>query len=122
MLRRWEEIVDAVGKKSRLLREALSHAAPVVEGERLALEVSGSEVHLQGLENGRAALETVLRDVLGRAMRMVVRPATPGADSSAEGPRRLNRDAEREERLKRYRAKDPSLDAAAEALDLELLE
>jgi hypothetical protein len=34
----------------------------------------------------------------------------------------MSRDTEREERLQRYRAKDPGLNAAADALDLELLE
>jgi hypothetical protein len=120
---RWQEIVDAVGQKSRMLREALTHATPLVEGETLALDVSGSEVHLQGLENGRQAIETAVRTVTGAAVRVVIRPAGPAVGGGAGGePRRLNRDLEREERLQRYRAKDPGLDATADALDLELLE
>ena len=120
-MRRWTEIVDVVGQKSRMLREALAHAVPLVDGETLALDVSGSEVHLQGLENGRKAIEAAVRTVTGGTVRVVVRPADAAAGGVAE-PRRLNRDLEREERLQRYRAKDPGLDATADALDLELLE
>jgi hypothetical protein len=125
VVRRWGEVVAAVGQKSRMLREALSHATPVMEGEVLVLEVAGSEVHLQGLENGRKTILAAVKQVTGAVLPVTVRPAGPGATASArppEPPKRLNRDAEREERLQRYRAKDPSLDAAADALDLELLE
>ncbi len=125
VVRRWQEVVEAVGQKSRMLREALSHAAVVVAKEGIILEVSGSEVHLQGLESGRKAIEAAVQQVTGAPARVQVRPAGPGASPSAapgEPPRRLNRDAEREERLQHYRAKDPGLNAAADALDLELLE
>ncbi|MBI2403796.1 MAG: DNA polymerase III subunit gamma/tau, partial [Gemmatimonadetes bacterium] len=123
VVRRWGEIVEVVGQQSRLLREALVQATPLVDGETLALDVSGSEVDLQGLENGRKAIETAVRSVTGASVRVVVRPAGPGAGAAgAPEPRRLNRDLEREERLRRYRAKDPALDAAADAFDLELLE
>ena len=37
-------------------------------------------------------------------------------------PQRLDRDTDREARLRHYRQKDPALDAVADALDLELLE
>jgi DNA polymerase-3 subunit gamma/tau len=122
VIRRWQEVIDAVGQKSRMLREALAHATPAVEGEALALDVSGSDVHLQGLENGRKAIEAAVRGVIGAALNVVVRPAGPAAPGGGGEPRRLNRDLEREERLQRYRSKDAALDAAAEALDLELLD
>jgi len=123
--RRWAEVVETVGQKSRMLREALSRATVMVEGEVVILEVAGSEVHLQGLENGRKAIEAALQQVLGQAMRVRVQPAGSGQPSTGgpqDPPRRMSRDTERDERLQRYRAKDPGLNAAADALDLELLE
>jgi hypothetical protein len=107
-----------------MLREALSHAAVSVEDEVVVLEVAGSEVHLQGLENGRKAIEAALQQVLGRTARVRVQPGASGPPSpeAVDAPRRMSRDTEREERLQRYRAKDPGLNAAADALDLELLE
>jgi DNA polymerase-3 subunit gamma/tau len=123
--RRWAEVVEAVGQKSRMLREALSHAAVSVEDGVVVLEVASSEVHLQGLENSRKAIEAALQQVLGRAVRVRVQPgasAPPSPEAPEAQPRRVSRDIEREERLQRYRAKDPGLNAAADALDLELLE
>jgi hypothetical protein len=108
-----------------MLREALSHAAVSIEDEVVVLEVAGSEVHLQGLENGRKAIEAALQQVLGRAARVRVQPGAsgpPSPEATDAPPRRMSRDTEREERLQRYRAKDPGLNAAADALDLELLE
>ena len=109
-----------------MLREALAHAVPTLEGDTLVLAVSGSDVHLQGLEQGRRAVETAVREVLGTSWQVVVRPGdqvsrgdTPAPE---EGPKRLDRDAERQERLAHYRGKDAALDAAADALDLELLD
>ena len=121
-------MVEAVGRRRRVLREAMAQATPVLEGETLVLAVSGSEVHLQGLEGGRRAIETAVHQVLGTSWRVVVRPrdAPPPGDPppgpAGEAPKRLNRDAERQERLKHYRGKDAALDAAADALDLELLD
>ncbi len=49
----WGDILDAVGTRSRMVREALGHAAPLEAGDGLvALQVSDSEVHLEGLERG----------------------------------------------------------------------
>ncbi len=125
-LSRWADVVEAVGKQRRMLREALAHATPGLEGDTLVLAVSGSEVHLQGLEEGRRAIEAAVRDVLGAPWRVVVRSGEPaagrGEPAEGQGPKRLNRDAERQERLKHYRGKDAALDAAADALDLELLD
>jgi len=100
----------------------------VLEGETLVLAVSGSDVHLQGLEEGRRAIEAAVHEVLGTSWHLVVRsgvaapPPPPGDPPTGEAPKRLSRDAERQERLKHYRGKDAALDAAADALDLELLD
>jgi DNA polymerase-3 subunit gamma/tau len=125
-LGRWDDVVEAVGKRRRMLREALAHAVPALEGATLVLTVSGSDVHLQGLEEGRRAVETAVHEVLGASWRVVVRSGDQVSRGDApvpeEGPKRLNRDAERQERLAHYRGKDAALDAAADALDLELLD
>jgi hypothetical protein len=80
-------------------------------------------VHLAGLASGKKVLREAIEAVTGQAVEVVVRARSRPQESAAEQePRRLNADREREERLRRYRAKDPGLDAAVEALDLELLE
>ena len=118
---RWPAVVEVVGKRRRLVREALSHATPAaVEGDQVTLEVSDCEVHLEGLERSRDVIAKAVADVTGKAARVAYRPAS--GEARPKNARRLDREGERGERLKGYRAKDPSLDALADALDLEMLE
>jgi hypothetical protein len=115
------------------------------------LLVTGSDVHLDGLERRRSVIEEEIGNALGSKVKVeftsgqggeAAAPASPRpvpaapvpsapssapplvAPTSAESaaPRRLDKQAEREERLKAQRAKDSGLDQVADALDLELIE
>jgi DNA polymerase-3 subunit gamma/tau len=120
---RWPAVVQAAGRRRRLVREALSHATPAgVEGDEVTLEVSDCEVHLEGLERSREVVAKAIGEVTGKQARVVYRPATDEAPPPPNNARRVSREGARDERLKGYRAKDPSLDAVADALDLELLD
>jgi hypothetical protein len=116
-----------------MLREALARVAPVLDQDgAVVLEFPEGDVHREGVEQSRAVVEDALSQVSGALTRLVVRTATlprsggePGAGSGrpdATEPRRLDRQGDREERLRVYRAKDPALDAAVDAFDLELSE
>jgi DNA polymerase-3 subunit gamma/tau len=120
----WPAVVEAVGKRRRMVREALSHATPAaVQGSEVTLDVSDSEVHLEGLERSRDLLAAAIGEVLGKQARIGYRPAAAAVEAPPlEEPRRLDRDGDREQRLKQYRSQDAALDAMADALDLELLE
>ncbi len=124
VLAAWSSILERVGARRRMLQEALGHAAPVaVKDGVVVLEVSDSEVHLEGLERGRPTIEEAIRDTLGSSpVRVQFKSAGHSGQVELGQPRRLDRSAEQQERLKRYREKDPSLDAIAEALDLEVIE
>ncbi|UCF41332.1 MAG: DNA polymerase III subunit gamma/tau [Gemmatimonadota bacterium] len=122
LVERWPAVVEAAGRRRRLVREALSHATPAsVEGDEVTLEVSDCEVHLEGLERNRDLVAKAIDEVTGRTARVAYRPAAVEAPPS-NNARRLSRKGDRDERLKAYRSQDPSLDAMADALDLELLE
>ncbi len=124
---RWPRFLDAVAEKRRMLREALAHASPTAlqDGE-LVLDVSDSEVHLEGLERGREAIQEVAHAFFGQPLRVAYAPAAGAANDAPAPPQatqqRLDRDLDRKERLRAYRQKDAALDAVADALDLELLE
>jgi hypothetical protein len=79
-------------------------------------------VHLEGLERSREVVAKAIGEVTGKQARVVYRPATDEAPPPPNNARRVSREGARDERLKGYRAKDPSLDAVADALDLELLD
>ena len=121
----WPEILEAVMARRRMVREALVHASPVsVQGEVVRLEVSQSEVHFEGLERSREVVAQAIAGVLGTGDVRVEyrRPMEESGGAVPDPPRRLDRGTDREERLRRYRKKDPALDAIAEALDLEVIE
>ena len=121
----WPTVISTVGRKRRLVREALNHATPTaVDQGVVRLEVSECEVHLEGLERNRAVISQSIEDTVGvKVKSLEYRPrqsdsTEPGVQSAG----RLNREADQEQRLMAYRRSDPGLDAIAKALDLEILE
>lgn len=124
LVRRWSEIEEVAGRKSRIIREAMAHARPVaVAGDEVVLEVTDGDVHLEGLERGRAVIAEAISSVFRRPVVVACRAAAgSSSDATPRSPGRLSEETDREERLRHYRSQDPALDAVAEALDLELLE
>ncbi len=121
----WPEVLNLVGKRRRMVQEALGHATPIsVSGRVVTLEVTQCEVHLEGLKRSVGLIEEAVAEVSGRGRVKIEYQAQSGSSlpEAAEPPQRLNRDREQAERLRLYRQKDPSLDAIAEALDLEVIE
>jgi len=80
-------------------------------------------VHAEGIERQRDALAQLVGRYVTEPVRITLEGA--GAGSGERSPQRAARMTEegaRQERLRALRAKDPSLSAAVDALDLELLE
>jgi len=120
----WEAVLNEAGKERRMVREALAHATPSsFEDGTLTLLVSESSVHLEGLELNKSFVAEKISSVVGGRVHVAYQSA-PKADAvpSPPEPQRLDRETDREARLRHYRQKDPALDAVADALDLELLE
>ncbi|MFQ6044898.1 MAG: DNA polymerase III subunit gamma/tau, partial [Gemmatimonadales bacterium] len=121
LARRWSEVEERIGRRSRMIREALVHARPVaVKGSEVVLEVTEGDIHLDGLERGREVIAEAIGAVFQQPVKVACRPAPNSPEEPPPG--RLSEEADREERLRQYRSQDPALDALADALDLELLE
>jgi DNA polymerase-3 subunit gamma/tau len=119
----WARIVEEVGRRRPILREALSDVTPEAVDGTAARLIVGSASHLEGLDRARKGIAAAIHAVTGHTVRIeLAGPSEPQDGAPRSEPRRLNDESDREQRLHRYRQKDPSLDAAAEALDLELLE
>ena len=116
----WEEVADAVGQKSALVREVLVDAQPgSLSGTELSVDVTGGEVQLEGLTRNRGLVEAAVSQFVGRSLQVVFRvPVAEPEDKEESG--RQTAEGDRDTRLRSYRAQDPALDAVAEALDLEL--
>jgi DNA polymerase III gamma/tau subunit len=120
----WDAILETVGSRQRMLREALGHAQPLeVAGDSVVLQVSDSAVHFEGLERSRRKVEEVIGEVLGVSpVRVEYRSDCGAANANSATPKRLDRNADQQERLRLRRERNPALDAIAEALDLEVIE
>jgi hypothetical protein len=74
----------------------------------------------ENLERAREVIERIISARVGAPVRFEVRPPAGAGAAGAPRPKRRTDASDRAERMQQLRAKDPALDAAAEALDLEL--
>jgi DNA polymerase-3 subunit gamma/tau len=119
----WPAVVAAMRATNRWLGEALA------AGEPAALELPWLTVTLtepnplfaERLQEESAKVEEVLSRSLGQPVRLRVSAGAPGEPVPARS-RRISDSSLKAERLREFRAKDPALDTAADALDLEIVD
>ncbi len=118
----WESFLERIGKTNPLVKEMLSHTRPttVADGE-VRFEVEG-EMPLEGLNRNKKVVQDAVNAFLGGRSRVTFSTATANPPAPAPEPKRQTVEDDREARMQAYRTQDPTLDAMAEALDLELLE
>src|SRR6266511_337340 len=119
----WPRIVDDARARSPMLGALLAGAevAGVEESAVTIRLLDTNAVHAEGLERQREALAQLVGRYLTDPMQIKLEGAV-GQEHPRARPPRLGSDAAREQRLNALRARDESLDAAVDALDLELLE
>jgi DNA polymerase-3 subunit gamma/tau len=116
---RWDELVAAMRMTGNsLAATALEHSSPVtVNGKgdvTIALD-DANPIYEQALGKDERDVTSALRALFAGVRRVVVRPAVASAP-----PPRLTDEMARTERLTAMRRKDPVLDRAIDALDLDL--
>jgi DNA polymerase-3 subunit gamma/tau len=118
----WPDIVEHARATSPMVGALLAGARVIaVEGHRVTLASGGQT---EGLEHKRDGIAKLLREWTDGDVRVQVAADAGGNPAHATPPRatRLTEETANAERLNVLRAKDPSLGAAVDALDLELLE
>ena len=118
----WPEVVAAVRVRSRFLGEALAASKPAtLELPWLTVVMAEpNQLFADRLHQEAGQVEEVLSRSLGQPVRLRV---TAGPDSgSSSKPRRMSDSSLKAERLREFRSKDPALDTAADALDLEIVD
>jgi DNA polymerase-3 subunit gamma/tau len=120
----WPAMVMAVRAHGRFLGEAFAATEPAdLELPWLTVRMrEPNQLFTERLLQDAAKVEEVLSQGLGQPVRLRVNaaPATPG--SSTSKPRRMSESTLKAERLQEFRSKDPALDTAADALDLEIVD
>src|SRR6266480_827300 len=119
----WPRVVEDARAKSPMLGALLQVTEVVgVDAGTVAIRLLDTNpVHAEGLERQRDALGRLVGRYLTEPVRINLQGAGSG-ERSTPRPGRLTEEGARAERLKTLRAQDASLNAAVDALDLELLE
>ncbi|MEZ4589377.1 MAG: hypothetical protein R2909_23625, partial [Gemmatimonadales bacterium] len=123
LLDAWPDVVARGRQQSPLLGAVLEALAPSsVEGGTVGLTVADGQAHLaEGASRQLKAIEALLSGAVGKAVAVDLREAG-AASAPVQRPKRLSDKDLKSERLRELRGLDPALDAAADALDLEIAE
>jgi DNA polymerase III subunit gamma/tau len=119
----WPAIVVAARVQSRFLGELLA----AVEPAELALPWLNvilrepNQLFAERLEQEAPKVEEILSRSLGQPVRLRL-VSNPPAGTPPQTPRRMSDSSIKADRLREFRAKDPALDTAADALDLEIVD
>ena len=117
----WPRIVEDARREKPMLGALLPAVEPTaIDGTTVAVRVL-DPVHAEGLERQRDTLAQLVGRYVTEPVRIKLEGAGSGERSTAR-PGRLTEQGVRADRLEALRARDPDLDAAVDALDLELLE
>jgi DNA polymerase-3 subunit gamma/tau len=120
----WPAIVVAARVQSRLLGELLM----AVEPAELALPWLNvvmrepNQLFAERLAGEAARVEEIISRSLGQPVRLRVIANPPGEAAAQPKPQRMSESSIKADRLREFRAKDPTLDTAADALDLEIVD
>ena len=119
----WPAIVAALRSDSRFLGEALAASEPAtLEPPWLTVTMSQpNPLFADRLHEEAGKVEEVLSRSLGEAIRLRV-TSVPAPGATPAKPRRMSESSLNAERLREFRSKDPALDTAADALDLEIVD
>lgn len=124
LLAAWPEVLATAGRQSRLLAQALEHGVAELQEAgkvRLSFGLDGA-VFQEGVERQLAAVETILTAQMGAPMTIRLDGGATGFAAVAGKGKRLSAADLKADRLRELRTKDPALDAAADSLDLELVD
>jgi DNA polymerase III subunit gamma/tau len=117
----WDELTDAVRERSRWLGEALAGASPSeVAPPKLVIALQQpNPLFADRLEQQAALVEAAVAARVGEPVRLQI---TAPSDPAAGRPPRISDAGKRADRLEGLRRRDPSLDVAADELDLEIVD
>jgi DNA polymerase-3 subunit gamma/tau len=119
----WSEVLAAAAQEKKMLGLALAATRPVaVEPPVVTLELTeDNPMHAEAIERMNATVVQLFEARVGGKVTVQLRPPGGGA-ALAPKPKRMTDASNRAERLERIRQADPALDAAANELDLEVME
>jgi hypothetical protein len=124
LLAAWPEIVEAARARSILLGQALEVTPPgfVAGGEIRLAATPNHAVQVEGIQRQLGVVEELVQSHFGVRARVIVAAAPAAGTEPPERPKRITDEVLRAEKLERLRRLDPTLDTAANELDLEIVD
>ncbi|HWJ23835.1 MAG TPA: DNA polymerase III subunit gamma/tau [Gemmatimonadaceae bacterium] len=126
LLEGWDDVVAALREAGKgVLGTALEAASPVAVSGQGAVLIEFDEpndIYERAFETARDTLLAILRRLFGGGVTRVALRKSDRAQAASAPKERLTSESVKAERLALLRRRDPVLDAAIEALDLELLD
>jgi DNA polymerase III subunit gamma/tau len=118
----WPDIVAEVRARSRFLGEALAATTPgaLRDGVLEVVLAEPNPLFAERLQAEARAVEDVVQRLAQQTVRLRVTEQV--GEGAPARPRPLTQATLKADRLRGFRAKDPSLDTAADALDLEIVD
>ncbi len=122
----WPQVLDALRADKKMIVASALETVDIaaVDGQVIVLR-PGAGLPEESLTRNRAAVEAAARRVLGDGVRIgAVGEELPGPPPAprAETAKRITVSGAKAERARSLRGRDPALDGAMDAMDLELLE
>jgi DNA polymerase-3 subunit gamma/tau len=119
----WPDLATQARERSPLLGTVVENLIPLEASEEgVTLAAPREALHiLDGARRQQNAIEELLTAAAGRPVRVRLAEAAP-TPASVERPKRLSHKDLRDDKLRDLRSRDSALDAAADALDLEIVE
>jgi len=120
----WPDIVAQLRERSQFLSQALAATSPSAmdSGWLTVTLAEPNPLFAERLQAQAPLVEEVLRPWVGEPLRLRVNQPDPADSDSSPPLPRLSQGAIQADRLRSLRAKDPALDTAADALDLEIVD
>jgi hypothetical protein len=81
-----------------------------------------NQLFAERLEQEASKVEEILTRSLGQPIRLRLVASSDQTEAPPARPRRMSDSSIKADRLREFRAKDPALDTAADALDLEIVD
>ncbi len=120
----WPEIVARARERSPLFGAVVEHLrVGAIDGSRVSLSAAPDGEHmLEGAKRQQPLLEELLSTAVGSRVTVTMTEGPQPVPTGSDRPKRLSEKDMKAERLKELRGKDRALDAAADALDLEIVD
>ncbi|MBA3557863.1 MAG: DNA polymerase III subunit gamma/tau [Gemmatimonadaceae bacterium] len=126
LVERWGDVLGALVASGRaVLATALENSLPTAVSRQGVVTIEldpPNDFHEKAIAAGSREILAAIDTIFSGATKVLARPAATSRGDATAAPKRLTEEAVKVERIANLRKRDPTLSAAIDTLDLELLD